>query len=224
MKAEVFFIPLLFGFFLTTICGCEIENYEKEQFIDSRDGNVYRTIKIGNQEWMAENLKFLPNLVHPGTQSRILPCYYLYEYYGVDISEAKLTDNYNNYGVLYNWVAAIEACPKGWHLPRYAEWMKLVNYLGGENKAGSKLKKTGTSYWEKPNTGANDDVRFTALPGGIYQMNGIFSYMGYYGYWWIAAEVNDIFAWYLNMSYDRQQINTDYKRKESGYSIRCVRD
>lgn len=224
MKAHVLFLSFLFGFILIIVCGCEKDDYGNKQFIDSRDGNVYRTVRIGDQEWMAENLRFIPNLVSPDSNSRVSSCYYVYEYNGVDVNEAKSTANYKGYGVLYNWVAAVESCPKGWHLPRYSEWMKLVDYLGGENIAASKLKKSGTTFWEAPNTGAVNDTGFSALPGGVCSMNGTFNYMGYYGYWWISAEKNEIFGWYMKMSSGFTRVYSDYYRKEVGYSVRCIRD
>ena len=224
MKANVLFSTILLGFFLITICGCEKDCCGNKLFIDSRDGNIYRTVRIGNQEWMAENLKFLPNLASPGTNSHESSCHYVYEYYSVDINEAKSTDNYKSYGVLYNWVAAVEACPKGWHLPKYSELMELVDYLGGDNIAGSKLKKSGTAYWKEANTGFGKDIGFSALPGGVCLMNGTFYHLGYYGFWWIAAEENEIFAWYMKMSIGFERVYSNYDRKEIGYSVRCVRD
>ena len=124
-------------------------------FIDTRDGNVYNYVTIGNQVWMAENLKYLPSVVGSDTSSEITPFYYVYDYDGVNIEDAKATSNYTAYGVLYNWSAAMAGsassvtnpsgvqgvCPIGWHLPSDAEWIVLTDYLGGENEAGGKLKE-----------------------------------------------------------------------------------
>ncbi|MDD3101434.1 MAG: fibrobacter succinogenes major paralogous domain-containing protein [Bacteroidales bacterium] len=110
---------------------------------DSRDSNVYDLVVIGGQIWMAENLAYLPSVVGPGTSSNSVPYYYVYGYNGTDIATAKNTDNYNTYGVLYNWPAAMNGaassatnpsgvqgiCPAGWHLPSDAEWTQLENYL-----------------------------------------------------------------------------------------------
>ncbi|MGI6410801.1 MAG: FISUMP domain-containing protein [Bacteroidales bacterium] len=83
---------------------------------DARDGNAYKTVKIGNQIWLAENLKYLPSVVGPGTESESTPYYYVYGYNGTNVTDAKATSNYATYGVLYNWTAAMDACPDGWHL------------------------------------------------------------------------------------------------------------
>lgn len=91
-------------------------------FTDSRDGKVYNIVTIGKQFWMAENLAYLPSVVDPGTGSYTEPYYSVYGYNGTDVAAAKATENYQTYGVLYNWPAAMTACPEGWHLPSDAEW------------------------------------------------------------------------------------------------------
>ena len=113
----------------------------KGVFTDARDGKVYKTITIGTQTWMAENLAYLPSVSHSFTSSFDFPVYYVYGYDGNSVSAAKASANYITYGVLYNWEAAKIACPSGWHLPTDAEWTILENYLG--TTAGDKLKETG---------------------------------------------------------------------------------
>ena len=112
-------------------------------FTDPRDGTVYTTVQIGNQCWMKENLKYLPEVSPSSAGSGTDPHYYVYDYQGTDVSEAIATDNYQNYGVLYNWSAAMNgeassnanpsgvqgACPAGWHLPSDGEWTELVDYV-----------------------------------------------------------------------------------------------
>jgi len=100
-----------------------------DDFIDSRDSNIYPTVQIGNQCWMKKNLAYLPSVVGPGTGSATTPYYYVYNYTGTDVSAAKATSNYTTYGVLYNWPAAITACPTGWHLPTDAEFNILETYV-----------------------------------------------------------------------------------------------
>jgi uncharacterized protein (TIGR02145 family) len=100
-----------------------------ETFTDSRDGNTYRVVRIGNQCWMAENLKYLPAVCPVTTTPDGRPFHFVYDYQGRDVHEAKATAHYRNYGALYNWPAALAACPPGWHLPSDAEWSEMVDFL-----------------------------------------------------------------------------------------------
>lgn len=193
-------------------------------FIDQRDGNVYLTIKIGNQTWMAENLRYLPNVVGPGPGSTTTPYYYVYGYNGTSLTAAKATSNYTTYGVLYNWEAAKAAVPPGWHLPSDAELTQLTDYLGGASVAGGKLKETGTTHWNSPNTGATNETGFTALSDGYRFNNGEFNGIGYVGHWWSAIESNSSYALYWGMRYDGTRVGSGSLNKEVGISIRCVRD
>ena len=213
--------------------GNEVSFTTLAKFTDIRDGNVYNWVKIGNQIWMAENLRYLPSVVGPRTDSYATPYYYVYGYDGTSVAAAKATANYKTYGVLYNWKAACNSCPDGWHLPSDAEWKELIDYLGGESLAGGELKETGTTHWASPNTGATNETGFTALPGGnryetgtIYDEDGKFYSVGSYGSWWSATEyyAYDSSAWCRYVRYDYSNVSRDYKGKDAGYSVRCVRD
>ena len=207
-------------------------------FTDTRDGKVYQTVVIGTQEWMAENLAYLPSVVGPGTESESTPYYYVYGYDGTNVTDAKATSNYTTYGVLYNWPAAMAGsassnanpsgvqgvCPAGWHLPSDAEWTELTDYLGGESGAGGKLKETGTTHWASPNTGATNETGFTALPGGARNDGGTFDYIGDGGYWWSATEDNATNAWYRYVNYNDSGVYRFNYNKEVGFSVRCLRD
>ena len=207
-------------------------------FTDTRDNNHYNAIKIGNQIWMAENLAYLPSVVGPGTGSQITPYYYVYGYDGTVVADAKATTNYATYGVLYNWTAAMASsasssanpsgvqgvCPTGWHLPSDAEWTELKDYLGGQSIAGGKLKETGTTHWNSPNTGATNKTGFTALPGGYRGNNGAFENIGNNGNWWSATQSTPINAWFWSIGYNTSSVGRNYLNKEWGISVRCVRD
>lgn len=207
-------------------------------FTDPRDGTVYQTVTIGNQIWMAENLKYLPSVVGPGTGSSLKPYYYVYVYDGTDVNAAKATSNYTTYGVLYNWPAAMAGsssrisnpsgvqgvCPTGWHLPSDAEWTELTVYLGGESVAGGKLKEIGTTHWSGSNTNAVNETGFTALPGGYRDYDGAFYGVGYDGYWWSATGGNAMDAWNRGMNCDYSSLLSHSGIKELGISVRCVRD
>ena len=209
-------------------------------FTDSRDGNEYNWVKIGDQVWMAENLAYLPsvNMVADGSEDAAGSYYYVYGYDGTNVAEAKATDNYATYGVLYNCTAAMNGeassttnpsgiqgvCPAGWHLPSDAEWTELTDYLGGTSVAGGKLKETGTTHWASPNTGATNETGFTALPGGYRIDNGSFGDIGYYGFWWSATGSNAADAWFRYMDYSNSSVSRSNYFKEVGFSVRCVRD
>ncbi len=115
-------------------------------FTDPRDGNTYRTVMIGAQCWLAENLRYLTSVspiaarlpLHLWEDAKIIyqtqPYFYVYDYQGCSIEEAKSNANYQNYGALYNWPAALQACPPGWHLPTDQEWTQMVDYITLEYK------------------------------------------------------------------------------------------
>ncbi len=205
-------------------------------FIDSRDNTEYSWVQIGSQTWMAENLKYLPSVVGPGTGSNSEAYCYVYGYDGTSISAAKATENYATYGVLYNWTAAMNGaessdanpsgvqgiCPDGWHLPSDAEWTQLTDYLG-EN-AGDKLKEAGITHWADPNAGANNESGFTALPGGYRGNNGGFYNIRNYGYWWSSTGDNTNNAWYRYLDYDNSYVYRLSSYKSMGFSVRCLRD
>jgi len=158
-----------------------------------------RTVKIGNQTWMAENL----NNAAAGE------CY--------DNNPA----NCAKYGRLYTWDEAMDACPSGWHLPGDAEWETLVNYAGGDSIAGKKLKsKTGCIK----NCNGTDEYGFSALPGGYGSADGNFDRAGYVGLWWSATEHNPSGAEYRYMSYLYQYVDKSVNGKTRLFSVRCVQE
>ncbi|MFC2100641.1 FISUMP domain-containing protein [Bacteroidota bacterium] len=195
--------------------------------IDSLKGYVYKTVKIGNQEWLAENLR--TSVYNNGTPiDKVLN----------DTIWSNLSTGaycwYNNdsvtyenmYGKLYNWYAINTGnlCPIGWHIPSYAEWKKLTNYLGGDSIAGGKLKEKGTTHWQNPDIEATNESGFTALPGGGRYFGGAFYSIGNGGYWWSSTEGSTINAWYWGMSYFHNSIHIEYDDKKFGLSVRCLKD
>jgi uncharacterized protein (TIGR02145 family) len=195
------------------------------QFTDDRDGNVYQIVEIGNQIWMAENLKYLPAVVGTNYVSINAPYYYVYGNNSSNVALAKSVLQFSLYGVLYNWSAAINACPVGWHLPSDEEWTVLSDYLGGPNSAGGKLKANGTNYWISPNTGATNETGFTALPGGFLSHNGYdFNYIGIRGYWWSSTDDNTPFAWARRITNNSADQSRTHLPKAYGFSVRCARD
>jgi len=197
----------------------------QDGFTDSRDGKVYKTVTIGSQVWMAENLAYLPAVSAPTSGSTIDPHYYVYGYNDTDVDAAKATKIYTIFGVLYNWPAALTACPSGWHLPSDEEWTQLSDYLGGQNVAGGTMKEAGPSHWLGSDDGVTNSSGFTALPGGWRSGRGSFYNIGYYGYWWSSTEWDENSAWTRYLHYDSSKVfryNED--KKDTGFSVRCLRD
>jgi len=202
--------------------------YEAPGTVTDIDGNVYPTIRIGNQIWMAENLKVthyrngdpVPNVADTSTWSTLVTGAYCW--YDNDSS------NRTVYGNMYNWFAVSDPrqiAPAGWHVPTDAEWTMLVNFLGYTAVAGGKMKEEGTAHWNAPNTGATNESGFTALPGGYrYTPNGSFRKMGDDGDWWSSTAVDSAYAWFRNIYYDQAACGRYYYNKQNGFSVRCVMD
>ncbi|MEA4841165.1 MAG: FISUMP domain-containing protein [Bacteroidales bacterium] len=190
-------------------------------FTDSRDGKTYKWVKIGKQVWMAENLAYLPAVSTSAEGSLTDPYYYVYGYEGTDVAIAKATSAYSTYGTLYNWPAAIEACPSGWHLPNENEWATLAKSLGGTSVAGFEMKTI--IGWGGSITNSTNSSAFSALPGGSRNSTG--GFFGTSGNWW-SDPLNDhatealSCSLYPNVS-DLISQKTD---KKNGFSVRCVKD
>jgi len=207
-------------------------------FTDARDNHSYKWVKIGTQIWMAENLAYLPELViSPFSSAK--PFYFVYGYNGTDVAEAKATDPYNAYGVLYNKAAATNACPAGWHLPSDDEWKVLEKHLGmNQNDLGSdvlrtsgsvgnQLKETGTTYWRSPNSGSTNITGFSARPGGEMGYNtGYTGFMDARGtaYFWSGTLNTPGSSWIRNLDNGYAGIDRHYMGNGDGLSVRCVKD
>lgn len=195
--------------------------------VSDLDGNVYNTVSIGTQTWMAENLKVttyndgtsIPNVTDATEWSQLHETGALCDY--------ENTPSYSEtYGKLYNWYAVNtgKLCPTGWHVPTDAEWTTLINYLGGDDVAGGKLKETGIMHWGWGNNGATNETGFTALPSGYREFAGTFYSLTDYGCWWSATERSAATAWHRSVSRSHTMVGSEGNIKETGLSIRCVRD
>jgi uncharacterized protein (TIGR02145 family) len=191
------------------------------------DGNIYSTVRIGSQVWMAENLKttkyndgtVIPN-VTDGTAWTALTT-------GAYCDYNNTPGNSNTYGKLYNFYTVVDArklCPTGWHVPSDTEWTTLITYLGGDSVVGGKLKETGTTHWNTPNTGATNETGFTALPGGYRIDGGLFINIGNFGDWWSSAVAGTTSALNFCVAYNYSEAIQFYDHKSFGFSVRCVRD
>ena len=217
------------------------------------DGNVYKTVKIGDQWWMAENLRVThyrdgskyqsatpgsgvwtagsPGAPHSASGDGIPNV--TDDAAWAALSTGAYCDYDNNesnaavYGRLYNWYAVAdsrEIAPIGWHVPSDAECQTLVDLLGGELVAGGGLKEAGTAHWLSPNTGATDQVGFTALPAEYRLIQGTFRGMGENALFWSCTEDDASFAWYRPLYNSSARINRFSDSKQIGMSVRCVRD
>lgn len=228
-------IPLLtFIILLIILFGCSKPATEEAQnqsnTVTDKEGNVYKTVTIGTQIWMAENLKvtkyrngdLIPNVLT--TWSKVTNGAFCW--YNNDIK------NKDIYGALYNWYAIKDSrniAPLGWHVATNSDWTTLTSFLGGESVAGGKLKETGTSHWVSPNTRATDQYGFKALPGGITYGGNFSDGLGLEGVWWsnITSTPTD----YSN-DWNRQMWNEEESISKTGYifdlsrgsSVRCVKD
>ncbi len=172
---------------------------------DSRDGKKYKTVKIGKQTWMAENLNY---------NASGSVCY--------DNKPAYC----EKYGRLYNWETATKVCPSGWHLPSISEWNELNKAVGGFEVAGKKLKsKSGWDYKGKSDNGT-DEFGFSVLPGGLGLSDGSFGNVGDSGYWWSVSEdeTNSNDAYRLIMDYDNEGAYYSNGDKSQLRSVRCLQD
>ena len=195
-----------------------------------QQGNVYKTIVIGNQEWMAENLK---TSIYRNGESIATNLTYV-EWLNSAITQIGAWTFYNNisqydcpYGKLYNWYAVADprhVCPLGWHEPTDGEWTTLIDYLGGESVAGGKLKSTGLQYWIGPNTDATNESGFSGLPGGSRFSSGQFSNIGLNGIWWSSSENAIAYAWDRSLNYDDASAIRFPPNKTNGSFVRCLRD
>lgn len=189
------------------------------------DGNTYKTVVIGTQTWMSENLKttrYNDNTSIPlvtenaAWKSLISPAYC---WYNNDASTYK-----SDYGALYNWYTAAtgKLCPSGWRVPTDGQWSTLSTYLGGEDVAGDKMKETGTAHWTRYNGGVTNESGFTALPGGG-RVNGTFDFLGRAGAWWSATEYDVSNAWCRELDDDVVELLRGKIVKSQGYSVRCIK-
>ena len=179
----------------------------KGSITDPRDGQTYKTVIIGSQTWMAQNLNY---------ETEKSFCY--------DDDPANCT----KLGRLYKWDAAISACPSGWHLPKMAEFEQLINAVGGERMAGAKLKSTsGWSVYKGEDGNGTDDYSFSALPAGEIAFSG--NYVGQdeellIANFWSSKESTNVFASYMSVKNCDSFATLQYNYKHYGFSVRCLKD
>ncbi len=224
------YLSKLFPFILivTGSVGCQTNT------VKDMDGNKYKTVKIGTQVWMSENLK--TTRYNDGTAIPVVQKYDDWAalttpaccWYGNDSTWKEL------YGALYNWYAVNtnKLCPDGWHVPTDEEWNELRDCLGNNGNAGDALKESGTIHWRSPNSDATNSSGFNALPGGYRDMNGPFNLIRADGYWWSSTESSwyvppgsqSTISFYRNLQYDNHDLYRNVADKSFGFCVRCLRN
>jgi uncharacterized protein (TIGR02145 family) len=192
------------------------------------EGNNYKTVQIGSQLWMAENLKttkfrdgssisLISNNLDWGSMTTPSYCWY-----NNDTIANKVT-----YGALYNWYAVVSPnmlCPSGWKVPSDVDWTTLMDFLGGSDFAGDKLKEVGTLHWSSPNNGATNATGFTAIPSGGRGNDGVFWNLGLYSLFWSATSFSSTNAWYRSIENQYSIVfRYDYSKK-GGFAVRCLKN
>jgi uncharacterized protein (TIGR02145 family) len=207
-------------------------------FTDSRDNKTYRTVTIGQKEWMAENLALLPAVNN--VQNADLSMFKIYDYSGTDVAAAKNTENYRTYGVLYNWTAAQQVCPAGWHLPTDSEWNMLLGYLGmtdadlamnnspSSDIIADKLREQGSAHWTFTPPTVNNSGKFNALPAG-WATNYGYTNIGTGTVWWTSTLDNTEGIATRGLSCTQNSVCRTYRQRTivnpwSFFSVRCVKD
>jgi uncharacterized protein (TIGR02145 family) len=205
-----------------------VSNDGIEGTVTDIDGNVYNTIQIGNQWWIAENLKVMHYRNGEVIQNVTDNTQWYNLSTGAYCSYENSVSNISIYGVLYNWYSVDDSrglAPEGWHIPTDEEWKELEMYLGGANEGG-RLKEAGTTHWEIPNRGATNSSGFTALPGGFRDSGNepFFHMVGYLADFWSSTEFNSYSAWSRRLHFYHSDVMRGSSYKRNGFSVRCIRD
>ena len=194
-----------------------------------QDGNTYKTITIGTQTWMAENLRTtkyrtgeaIPLVTDSTAWKNSTTGAYC------NFNNTKNIDTIATFGRLYNGYTISDnrnIAPKGWHVPTDEEWSTLITFVGGDTVAGSLLKEADTTHWQNPNRGTTNQSGFTALPAGYRNTDGTYFSMGFYSEWWSSSENNAADTKLRSMVYFSNDIGTGYVEKSYGFSVRCIKD
>ncbi len=221
-----FSISIAAMIWLFTISSCKKDEVTPivDTVIKDIDGNVYTSVQIGSQVWMVENLK-VTKYNNGDPIPKIGP---MDNSWGTLTSGAYSNDyeETNINGRLYNWYAVNDPrkiAPAGWHIPTKGEWTTLVDFLGGENLAGSKMKEKGTAHWCAPNTDATNESGFTGLPGDWRLEIGFATGCGDES-WWTADENDAQEAFNLFIFDSSGEVSLVSNKKFVGWGVRCIKD
>lgn len=211
--------------FLILTQSCKKDEIIEDTTVTDIEGNIYPVVKIGTQTWMAENLRTtkyndgsqIPNVQdNTAWNTQATPGYC---WYGND------PGNKSAYGALYNWYAVNtgKLCPTGWHVPTDEEWTTLTTHLGGESVAGGKMKETGTTHWNSPNSGATNESGFSARGSGVRLIAGEFNDFKNLSLWWTST-LGGVGAWFRYANNQNATLTSQGYNKKNGLSVRCIKD
>lgn len=191
------------------------------------ENNEYHTVIIGDQEWMAENLR--TSQYRNGED--ILNVQNDMDWISLGAGAFCWYNNDNSldnvFGKLYNWYAVMDdkgICPIGWHVPDDTEWKNLIDNLGNSSIVGGSMKESNGTLWNFPNKGATNSSGFTALPGGARGTTGAFQNIGESGFWWTSSEVAMSTGILRTITFDESYIVSLINSKTLGLSVRCIKD
>jgi uncharacterized protein (TIGR02145 family) len=239
IKKSTAIIMFIGVFVLVFLCGINLSNgtitehlklvvVTKAEYAHSSD---FKTVKIGKQEWAAENLnvsnfrngdaipeaKNNEDWINAYENGKPVWCYYNYD-----------PQNGKKYGKLYNWFVVKDSrglAPAGWHIPTDAEWIQLMTFLGGDNFNLANKKMKTTTGWDNKYVGnGTNESGFSGLPGGTVNYEGNFYGIGRYGLWWSSTEESTINSWVKFLRPPISDTHRRYDRIENGFSVRCVKD
>ena len=188
-------------------------------YTDTRDKQEYPFRMIGDQTWITTNLAYLPTVADPSKRSEEIAYYYVYGYEGADTAAAKATDFYKELGVLYNFEAAMTACPSGWHLPSSWEWRVLIEELDPD--AGDKLK---TSIGWIDHGGGSNSSGFSAIPGGYLTSGGVFKRYGAEAFFSTSLIENKTSTQAYRLIADYSNVWRFGGSQKLAFSVRCIKD
>jgi uncharacterized protein (TIGR02145 family) len=235
MKNKIYFTQgiLFICLLLLSVSSCrkDNDNSADTNILIDIDGNIYHSVRIGNQVWMKENL----NVTHYRNRDKIA----YFDPYSLSNSTGYYC-NYNNdltlgkaYGKLYNWWAVNDSrglAPKGWHVASAEDWLTLTSFLSDTTNAlgeltliGYKLKEADTIHWKHTDETVTNEFGFSALPAGVRDTTGYFANLRYCAYWWSSTEKDlyNAWVWYIPESF---WMNNYAWGKQNGFSVRCVKD
>jgi uncharacterized protein (TIGR02145 family) len=226
-------IILLASVFFTVIACKKEENTNtpasattNSETVKDVDGNSYKTVKIGNQTWMAENLRV--SKYNDGTSIPVVTDKKAWEALKTPaMSEYdNSSSNGATYGKMYNFytVSTNKVCPTGWHVPSDQEWLTMINFLGGDSIAGNKMKAIDNTLWTNLSSNSTNSSGFSGLPGGNRWADGVFDGLTRHTTWQTSTEADSTSSFGRYIGNSSANVGRSWTSKRYGLYIRCLKD